>query len=157
MPVRPSRLQLPLSVQAYDGSFGWLGRPLISGSWYRGTSEVDVNTAFLTQTGLMVGDRVALTLAGTAADVAASGYDVGLKPGTSAPAYARALGRVLGLGFSVGIPYGSAGLGGGGSGNVAANTALIRLLKWLIAVLAGLGVLNSVLMRPCADQHDRAD
>lgn len=165
-----------LSVTAYDGGSSWLGWNMISGRWYHHPGEVDVNTAFLTQTGLSVGDKVTVTvngkpvtvqivgqvfhpnvpsvftswqtLGGAAAGLTASSYDVGLRSGVSPQAYTLALGRDLGTGFTV-----STGQGGEAITNLA-DTSLIRLLTLLVAVLAGLGVLNSVLMLTRERVHD---
>ena len=45
-------------AQAYAGNAAWIDYGLISGRWYSGPGEVDVNTAFLSQSGLGVGDTV---------------------------------------------------------------------------------------------------
>ena len=44
----------------FAGDASWTGYALISGHWYQGAHQVDVNTAFLTGTGLKVGgsDRI---------------------------------------------------------------------------------------------------
>jgi putative ABC transport system permease protein len=165
-----------LSVTAYDGDPSWLGWDMISGNWYHRPGEMDVNTSFLTQTGLSVGDEVTLavngkpvsvrivgqvfdpnlptlftswqTLGGTATGLAVSSYDLLLKPGTNPQVYAGALGRELGGGFSVHIPR------AGGQLRRQTDTSLIKLLTLLVAVLAGLGVLNSVLMATRERVHD---
>jgi putative ABC transport system permease protein len=163
-------------VTAYDGPAGWLGWPLVSGRWYLRPGEVDVNSAFLTQSGLAVGDRITLhlggraaparivgqvfalggagvltswsTLGGAAAGLAPAQYDIGLRPGTSPQAYAAALSRALGRSVFVGLPQpGAPGFG-------LVNTSYIRLLTILMAVLAGLGVLNSVLLVTQEQVHD---
>lgn len=160
-------LQIPLSIMAYGGRSAWLGWDMINGRWYDRAGEVDVNTAFLTDTGLTVGDRVTLSVdgrlirtriigqvydpglpdvltaaqtLGRAAAFPASQYDVGLRPGVSTQAYSAGLSRALGPGFSVYRPQ----LAGGGTGHV--DTSLIRLLTLMVTVLAALGVLNSLLM-----------
>ena len=160
-------LQIPLSITGYTSRSAWLGWDMISGRWYGKAGEIDVNTAFLTDTGLTVGDHVTLTVDGrpvrtrivgqvydpdlpdvlTAAQTLGhpatfpvSQYDAGLRPGISAQAYAASLSRALGPGFSVYRPQ----PGGGVTGFV--DTSLIRLLTLMVAVLATLGVLNSLLM-----------
>ena len=80
------------------------------------------------------------TLGGTAAGLAPQTYDITLKPGTSPHAYAAALSKALGPGFTVTFPQGDGGF------SHFADKSLIQTLTALIAVLAGLGVLNSVLM-----------
>ncbi|HYB87805.1 MAG TPA: FtsX-like permease family protein [Streptosporangiaceae bacterium] len=168
-----------LNLVAYNSDSSWLGLgyPLISGHWYHGPGEVVVNTGFLTEIGLRVGDRFALTvrgrpvpvrivgqvyfpngpslftnwqtLGGTAAGVRATNYIIGLRPGISPRAYRAALRKALGPGFGAGIPS-----AGGGPGGADSSISLVHLLTELIAVLAGLGVLTSVLMLTRERVHD---
>jgi len=163
-------------VTAYDGPAGWLNWPLVSGRWYRGPGEVDAGSAFLSQSGLAVGDRVTLhlggraiparivgqvfdlagtglltswrTLGGGAAGLAAAQYDIGLRAGTSPARYAATLARALGGGVFVGLPR------SGAPGFGLVDTSYLRLLTVLMAVLAGLGVLNSVLLVTRERVHD---
>jgi putative ABC transport system permease protein len=163
----PVLAQVP--VNAYDGDPGWLQPGLISGRWYHSPGEVDADAPFLTQAGLSVGDTMTMTVNGkpvtvrivgeafvisddptlltswqtlgsAAADLAWQ-YDIELKPGTSTQAYVSGLGHFLGPGFAVVAAPQSAS-----SFAATADTSLIGLLTVVIAVLAGLGVLNSVLM-----------
>jgi putative ABC transport system permease protein len=166
------------SVQprAYHGDPAWLGYQMISGRWYKAPGEVDVNTSFLTETGLKVGDSFTFsvngrpvtaritgqvyypntpfiftswqTLGGTAAGLASQTFDITVKPGTSPHAYAAALSKALGPRFTVTFPQGDGGL------SSFADKSLIQTLTALIAVLAGLGVLNSVLMATRERVHD---
>lgn len=169
--VRPG---MGLAVNAYNGDSAWLGWNLISGRWYHRPGEVDASSAFLAATGRKVGDRITLTAGGKpvrvrivgevfmavpdstvftstqtlgAAGLAVSQYDIALKPGASTQAYINALNRTLGPGYEAYTPSGS---------SVAAqiNTSYFRLLALLVAVLAGLGVLNSVLMATRERVHD---
>jgi putative ABC transport system permease protein len=147
---------------------------MISGRWYHGPGEADVNTAFLRKTGLSVGGRVTLTvkgkpvtvrivgqvfsptlpflwtswqtLGGKAAGLSVSAYDVGLRPGANLHTYETALSRDLGHGFSVQSAQPKISLG--------TAPSLIPLLTLMVAVLAGLGVLNSVLMVTRERVHD---
>ncbi len=163
-------------VTAYDGPAGWLSWPLVSGRWYDRPGEVDAGSAFLSQSGLAVGDRVTLrlggrairarivgqvfdlagtglltswrTLGGAAGGLAAAQYDIGLRAGTSPARYAATLTRALGRGVFVGLPRpGAPGFG-------LVDTSYLRLLTVLMAVLAGLGVLNSVLLVTRERVHD---
>jgi putative ABC transport system permease protein len=166
-----------LNLVAYNGDSSWLGYPLISGHWYNHRGQVVVNTGFLTEIGLRVGDLFALTvhgrpvpvrivgqvyfpngpslftswqtLGGTAGGVRATDYTIGLRPGTSPRAYLASLRKALGPGFGAGIPDVGPGPGGADS-----SISLVRLLTELIAVLAGLGVLTSVLMLTRERVHD---
>jgi putative ABC transport system permease protein len=73
-------------------------------------------------------------------------YDVGLRPGTDPQRYAAAVGRALGSGSAVGLntndPF------------FLTLTGLIALLTLLLAVVAGLGVLNTVLLHTRERVHD---
>lgn len=167
-------------VTAYDGPAGWLGWPLVSGRWYQRPGEVDAGSVFLTQSGLAVGDRITLhlggraiparivgqifdlgraglltgwpTLGGTAAGLATVQYDIGLRPGTSPRAYAAALSRALARArrgsVFVGVPR------AGAPGFDLVDTGYIRVLTGLMAMLAGLGVLTSVLLATREQLHD---
>ena len=163
---------VPLAVYAYDGNSSWLGWNLIAGRWFRGPHQVDASSALLAATGLKVGSTITLTVsrkpvtARIAGEVftptpmptlftswqvlggtAAGHYDIALKPGTSTAGYISALSRVLGPGYIAYTPSGP---------SVAAevDTSLFRLLALLVAALAGLGVLNSVLMATRERVHD---
>src|SRR5262249_16899694 len=147
--------------------------------WYTGPGEADVNTAFLAQTGLSVGgtttitaggkpvtvriagevfdpqgnDQPALltswqTLGGAPAGLAIAQYDVGLKPGTDPGGYADAVNQALGSWspFFASVPS-------GGQFYTIAES-LIAILTLMIAVVAGLGVLNTVLLGTRDRVHD---
>ena len=167
---------------AYDGSSSWMGYALISGHWYDAPDEVDVNTVFLTDSGLAVGDTAtvytaavtagakpvtvriageifmpsgeprmyaaAQTLPGVATAANFWQWNVGLRPGTSTAAYVQALNSGLGTGspFLATTPH------GGQFYSIA--SALIGLLALMVAIAAGLGVLNTVLMTTRDRVHD---
>jgi len=166
---------LPVMVHAYDGDSSWLGWNMITGRWYHGPHAVDATPAFLAATGRAVGNSITLTVNGKpvtvriagevfipssmpvlftswqalggAAGLAASHYDIALKPGTSTGSYISALTRALGPGY---LAYSPAGP------SIAAeiDTSFFHLLALLVAALAGLGVLNSVLMATRERVHD---
>jgi putative ABC transport system permease protein len=162
-------------ADAFQGNAAWIGFDMVSGHWYSGQDQVDVNTVFLTQTGLSVGDTTSVTsgsnvltvkivgevfypshqplliagwqtLGGTAAGLTVSQYDIGLKPGVSASTYASSLNSALGAGLGAGTP-------GGGQFFTVAST-LIGMLTLMIVVVAGLGVLNTVLLSTRERTHD---
>jgi putative ABC transport system permease protein len=171
-----------VQANVFAGPSSWMGYALISGHWYDAPGEVDVNTTFLTDSGLAVGDTVSVypetvgagtrpvtvriageifapaneprvyaaarTLPGTAASENFWQWNIGLKPGTNAAAYSQALNARLGNGgpFTAGPP-------GGGQFYVVA-IGLIGLLSLMVAVAAGLGVLNTVLMTTRDRVHD---
>jgi putative ABC transport system permease protein len=164
-----------LNVVAYNGDSSWLEWPVISGHWFNAPGEVDVNAELLAQIGLHVGDRLTLTvrgrpvaariagqiydpngpslytswqtLGGSAAGLRATHYAIELRPGTGPQSYLAALNKALGPGFGTHIPE-------AGQAAAANSSSLVRLLTELIAVLAGLGVLTSVLMLTRERVHD---
>jgi putative ABC transport system permease protein len=166
-----------VNAQVFGGASSWEGNALITGRWYSAPGEVDVNTSFLDASGLAVGDTAtvntgstqvtvrivgevfqpsrnpriyasAQTLPGTATLQNLSQWDVGLRPGTSTAAYIQAVNNALGSKS----PY-SAGTPGGGQFYTIASE-LIGLLALMVAVAAGLGVLNTVLMTTRDRVHD---
>ena len=167
----------PVSTEAFRGNASWTGYDMISGHWYRAPGEVVVNTGFLTQTGKSVGDTVTLTfggkqitarivgevfdpqgrgtpamltswqtLGGTRAGLTVQQYDVGLRPGTDPNAYADAVTHALLPSFSASAttndPF------------YLTLSALIGTLTLLIALAAGLGVLNTVVLGTRDRVHD---
>jgi putative ABC transport system permease protein len=164
-------------LTAYGGDPSGSGLALISGRWYSGSApEIDVNTLFLTDTGTSVGSSYVLTsgayrvtvrivgevfqpgngtsvylspatLAAFDPSAGPSSYDIAVTPGTSVQSYANALSGRLGDAYSVGT--------GGHGGNVLfAAITLVAMLTILIAVVAGLGVLNSVALQIRERVHD---
>ncbi len=164
-------------AEAFGGDAAWIGDGLIAGRWYNAPGEVDVNTAFLTQSGLAVGDTVtvntgtanvtariagevfapssdprlfgsAQTLPGVATSQNLQQYDVGLRRGTSTAAYIQGVNKALGTKS----PW-QAGPPDGGQFYAIASS-LISLLALMVAAAAGLGVLNTVLMSTRDRVHD---
>ena len=165
-----------VDVTAFRGNGRWTGYDMISGRWYTGPDQAVVSTNFLTVTGTAIGDTVTVEDAGHQIPVRITGevfdtdnrglailtdyqtlaaadpaltpatYDVGVRPGTDLHAYAASLGRSLGPGSSLSLntndPF------------VLTLTALIALLTLLLAVVAGLGVLNTVLLHTRERVHD---
>jgi putative ABC transport system permease protein len=164
-------------AHAFGGDASWIGYGIIAGRWYDAAGEVDVNTAFLNQSGLAVGDTAtvntgtaqvtvrivgevfqpsdeprlyggARTLPGVATARSLQQYDVGLRPGTSAAAYIQAVNNTLGNRS----PWGATTPHTGHFYTLA--TTLVGLLALMVAVAAGLGVLNTVLMTTRDRVHD---
>jgi putative ABC transport system permease protein len=149
---------------------------MISGHWYTGPGQAVVGTGFLTDTGKSVGDTVTIgsgsrlvpvkivgqvfdtennglamitdwqTLARAEPGVTPSLYDVALRPGTSAAAYAQALQQRLGPAYQV-IPNDHVG-------GLPVILGLIGTLTLLLAIVAGLGVLNTVVLQTRERVHD---
>jgi putative ABC transport system permease protein len=164
-----------VQAQAADGPAAWLGYPIISGHWYRGPHQVVVNTAYLTESGLSVGDDTEIssgarsvtarivgqvflpgsnpalmtdwqTLAAVAPGTGIVQYDVGLRPAVNAGAYARAVNTALGPNYFASGPD-------SGQFYLIADS-LIAMLTVMMAVVAGLGVLNTVLLGTRDRVHD---
>jgi putative ABC transport system permease protein len=164
-------------VTAFRGPAAWTGYDLVSGRWYTGPDQVVVPTGFLTQTGTSVGDTIAIgrgrnrlrvrivgevfdthdrgvhivtswaTLRAIDPGLAPDQFDVGLRPGTSATAYANAISRRLGPDYPV-------ELNARGPGVVNAMIGLIATLSLLLAAVAALGVLNTVVLNTRERVHD---
>jgi putative ABC transport system permease protein len=162
---------------AFDGNSSWTGYGIIAGRWYSAPGEVDVNTSFLNASGLAVGDTATVdtgtaqvtvrivgevfqpsgqprlfgstqTLPGIASIQNYWQTDVGLRPGTSPAAYMQAVDKALGSNS----PFGAVGPDSGQFYVIAIG--LIGLLSLMVAVAAGLGVLNTVLMTTRDRVHD---
>jgi putative ABC transport system permease protein len=164
-----------VDVSAFRGDARWTGYDMISGHWFAGPGQAIVPTNFLSITGTAIGDTVTINVAGHAIRVRIVGevfdtsnrgldmltdwrtlaaadphlfpsYDVGLRPGSNPKMYAEAIGRKLGSGSAVSLntndPF------------FLTLTALIALLTLLLAVVAGLGVLNTVLLHTRERVHD---
>ncbi|MGH3197739.1 MAG: ABC transporter permease, partial [Streptosporangiaceae bacterium] len=170
-----------VDAQAYGGDASWIGYGVIAGRWYDAPGEVDVNTAFLDSSGLAVGDTATVntgagpqaqvtvrivgevfrpgsdpallgstrTLPGLATPANLQEYDVALRPGVSADSYVQAVNGALG----VKNPWQATANSGGGQFYTIAS-GLVSLLAVMVAVAAGLGVLNTVLMTTRDRVHD---
>jgi hypothetical protein len=168
-----------VNAWAFGGDSSWVGYGIIAGHWYDAPGQVDVNAAFLTQSGLQVGDtatvntgteQVPVRIAGevfepsseprlyastqTLPGVATSenpfvAYYVGLRPGTSAASYAQAVNAALGPSS----PFEATTHRDEGNFYTIAS-GLVSLLALMVAVAAGLGVLNTVLMTTRDRVHD---
>jgi putative ABC transport system permease protein len=174
--LNPAGLSSGLNVTAYGGNPAWSGLALISGRWYSGAAQADVNTLFLSDTGTSVGSAYALssgghsvtlrivgevfrpgdgpelylspaTLAAVDPGAGVQEYDVSLRPGSNPQAYANAISARLG-----GSYYTDATRGGGGV--FGAVETLVAMLTILIMVVAGLGVLNTVALQIRERAHD---
>jgi putative ABC transport system permease protein len=167
-----------VSATAFDGDTSWLGYAVIAGRWYHGPGEIDVNTAFLNSSGLAVGDSVTVntgtaqasarivgevfqpsssprlygsvqTLPGLATSENLQQYDVALRPDTDTGSYVQAVNTALGPHS----PWAASTRHHGGKFYTIAS-GLVGLLALMVAVAAGLGVLNTVLMTTRDRVHD---
>jgi putative ABC transport system permease protein len=183
LPVTNDDLSLPglgdhVSVTAYGGDPSWSGLALITGHWYSPTSdaEVVVNTLFLTDTGTSVGSTYPLASNGHRTTVRIVGevfrpgndveiylspatlatvnpsakvqyYAVALRPGTDAHTYTDGLSAALGNSYFVRAAD-------AGDTQLIAVVSLVAMLTILIAIVAGLGVLNTVALQIRERAHD---
>ncbi|HXS66264.1 MAG TPA: FtsX-like permease family protein [Streptosporangiaceae bacterium] len=173
--VSVAGLTKQVQMIAYRGAAAWTGYPMISGHWYSGPGQVEVPAHFLTATNTAVGDVVTISFAGRRIPVRIAGeifskdllmitdwqtlasadpglapdqYAVGLRTGTSLPAYRAALRSKLGPGI---VPILSAY---GVSTQILSMLALIGSLTLLLAITAALGVLNTVVMHTRERIHE---
>ena len=176
--VKVTGIAANVNAQAFGGDASWIGFGIISGRWYHAPGEVDVNTAFLNASGLAVGGTATVntgtaqvtvrivgevfhpsdeptlfgstrTLPGLATAANLQVYDVALRPGTSASGYVQAVNSALG-GSN---PWQATTQQDGGKFYAIAS-GLVGLLALMVAVAAGLGVLNTVLMTTRDRVHD---
>jgi putative ABC transport system permease protein len=166
-----------VQVTAFRGDSSWTGYAMISGHWYTGPGQADVATGFLTATGKTVGDTATLSDGGAAVRVRIVGevldtqnsgldmitdwqtlaaadpglvpdqYDVALRPGTSSDAYVQALSDRLGEYYFV-FPNSRH------SHVVDLMISLVTILTLGLALVAGLGVLNTVVLQTRERVHD---
>jgi putative ABC transport system permease protein len=174
VPVVAQRVQ----AQVFDGDSAWQGWPMVTGRWYGATGEADVNTSFLNDSGLSVGDTTTVntpaatvtvkivgeifapssqprlyastqTLPGVATPDNLWQWNIGLKPGVPATGYISAVNGALGNSS----PWAAVPAQRSGQFYVIAS-ALIGLLSLMVAIASGLGVLNTVLMTTRDRVHD---
>ena len=169
-------------AQAYAGNAAWIDYGLINGRWYSAPGEVDVNTAFLSQSGLRVGDTVTVntgTSTGASQVTARIAGEVFDPSGGDARLYGSAQ-TLPGVATSQNLQQYDIGLRPGTSATryiqtvnraLGTNSAwqatppdggqfysiaigLVGLLALMVAAAAGLGVLNTVLMTTRDRVHD---
>jgi putative ABC transport system permease protein len=166
----------PISVTSYPGTASWTGWALISGQWYTGAGQADVNTFFLTATGTRVGGTYTLTagrrqetvrivgevldtqghasdmfmstgtLSALAPGLGIDQDDVGLRPGTNPQSYANALSARLGPKLDVSATTDAPVF--------ASVLVLDAVLTVLLIAVAGLGVLNTAVLQIRERAHD---
>jgi len=176
-PVKVSGVAQNVNAFAFGGDSSWTGYSVITGRWYQAPGEVAVNTSFLSASGLSVGDTAtvntgttqvtvrivgevfqpskqprmygsAQTLPGIATSQNFWQEDVALRGGTSPTAYMSAVNSKLGSNS----PFAATGPDSDKFYSTAIE--LIGLLSLMVAIAAGLGVLNTVLMTTRDRVHD---
>ncbi|MDH6112532.1 putative ABC transport system permease protein [Kitasatospora sp. MAP12-15] len=169
-----------IRVRLYQGQSNAEAFALISGRWFNGPGEVVVPTHFLDTTGHKVGDSITLVDQGVQVPVRIVGedfdpgnaglvintdmatlaaaqpklhpdfYDVTLKPGTSVAGYVEGLRNAL----QSTNAHVEATQAGHLNPTVVAFDAMAVLLTLMLVSVAGLGVLNSVVLDTRERVHD---
>jgi putative ABC transport system permease protein len=176
--ITVSGLPGQVPVTAFSGDSAWAGYEMISGHWFTRPGQAVVPTGFLWATGKSVGDTVTLVAGGRQETVRIVGqvfetdhrgvgmimsaqtlarlspglvqpyqFDVGLRPGTSAQSYVSALSGRLGSRYVVGLTDRSSQV-------IDLMLGLIGTLTVLLALVAGLGVLNAIVLSTRERVHD---
>ncbi|MFD7997762.1 ABC transporter permease [Streptomyces mirabilis] len=160
------------SVVAFTGDASCGGYDMVSGRWIEGPGEAVVPTPFLTATDTRVGDTVTLndhgtavtvrivgevldthnqgmevftdraTLAAAEPDLQVESHHIAVKAGTDVAAYTDRLNAVL---RPLGVTAEN-GRVGNHSGAVAVLNSLTAVLTLMLVAVAGLGVLNGVVL-----------
>jgi putative ABC transport system permease protein len=157
-------------VVTYTGDTSWGSYQMIAGSWFDGPGQAVVPAGFLTATGTHLGDTITLTDNSHQAPVRIVGevfstrqviltdarslqgldayvlpesveFDIDLKPGTDQQGYLDALNQRLEVYGITAQPN-----GGGLSSTVLAMDGLAAMLTLMLVAVAGLGVLNTVVL-----------
>ncbi|MEI5525219.1 FtsX-like permease family protein [Streptomyces brasiliscabiei] len=171
------------TVVAYEGDSAWGAPGLVSGHWLDGPGQAVVTGRFLTAAGIGVGDTVTLTDQGRRATVRIVGeafftqgegmvlltstatlselglgeraspgrFHVRTVSGTDPARYLDGLNRAL---DDAGLGAFAHGDTGDSSSVIVAMDALIGMLTLMLVVVAGLGVLNTVVLDTRDRVHD---
>jgi putative ABC transport system permease protein len=179
-PLTVSGLSGATTVVLYQGDASWGGYQIISGHWFTGPGQAVVPTRFLQVTGAHLGDSVTLVdrgvripvrIVGEAFDLQDQGMDVltdirtlgaaepglavgefhiALKPGVNAATYVNTLNNVL---HPIGADAQQVTRAAHDQIWIILNAMIVLLTLMLVAV-AGLGVLNSVVLDTRDRVHD---
>jgi putative ABC transport system permease protein len=158
-------------LDAFTGDASWGGYEMVAGRWFTRPGEATVPGTFLTATGTRIGDTVMLTnrgktvpvlivgevfhptnnllvftdagtFAATKPNLVAATYHIGLTGGTDVAAYVAGLNTALGSsGFTA-----QSGQSQGSSDTIVLLDALAALLTLMLVAVAGMGVLNMVVL-----------
>lgn len=160
------------TVFAFTGDSSWAGFKVVSGSWFHGPGEAVVPSTFMTATATRIGDTVTLddhgkaisvrivgevfdphtqtneiltnaaTLTAAEPDLRPASYSIKVKPSTRVSSYVDTLNTSLKpLGISAGT-----GQDHGASDVILALDTLTAILTLMLVAVAGLGVLNTVVL-----------
>ncbi|MEU6849340.1 ABC transporter permease [Actinacidiphila alni] len=165
-------------VDAYQGDASWAALQMVTGHWFTGPGQIVVGQRFLEATGTHVGGSVTLegdghttrvtivgealivddalrfatdsrTLTALGIDARPEMFHVKLSPGTDVHAYLTGLNTAL-------EPLGVEAFqeGAGTSATIIAMDTLIATLTLMLVLVAGLGVLNTVVLDTRERVHD---
>jgi len=163
-------------LYVFSGDATWAGYQMVSGTWFHGRGEAVAVGTFLNATSTRIGDTVTLfdhgrtvsvrivgevfdphtdpevlVDAATFPDLTPDSYYIALRPGTDADGYVSRLSAAL-------QPYGIEASSNRGSshssGTILALATLTGLLTLMLVLVAGLGVLNTVVLDTRDRVHD---
>lgn len=166
------------NVIAYQGESSWGSYRMLSGSWFHGAGEAVAPSGFLTATGTHIGDTITLTDNGRNAPVRIVGeifamqqvlltdqaslaglnayilpqsvqFNIGLTPGTDQQSYLDSLDAAL-LSYGITAQPNSAQV----SSTLISMDSLAATLTLMLVAVAGLGVLNTVVLDTRERIHD---
>ncbi|TVT40789.1 FtsX-like permease family protein [Amycolatopsis rhizosphaerae] len=165
-------------VIAYQGDSSWASYRMLSGTWFHGLGEAVAPTGFLRSSGTRVGDTITLTNQGRSVTVRLVGevfsthealltdiasldglhadiqpmsvqFDIDIRPDVSQASYLDSLDRAL-LPYNITAQPNTAHA----STNFVAMESLVALLTLMLVAVAGLGVLNTVVLDTRERVHD---
>jgi putative ABC transport system permease protein len=168
-------------VTAYQGDSSWASLQMIAGTWFTGPGQVVVPTGYLKEAGVGIGDTVTIsdsgrtdrlrivgealnlhdngedvftdysTFTALGIDPAPRFYGIELKPGTPLGGYVSSLNASL---DRISGNAQAAANTGNISPTVLAMESLIAILTLMLVAVAGLGVLNTVVLDTRERVHD---
>jgi len=170
-----------IAVDTFEGDTSWASYQMIAGRWFSGLGEAVVPTGFLNAAGARIGDSITLTggdhtavvkivgevldlsqdgqviitdagsLAPLAPEVSVEGvgYHIDVAPGTNVKAYIDQLNKTL-QPLHAQAELNTAEI----SSIVVAMDTLAGILTLLLVIVAGLGVLNTVVLDTRDRVHD---
>jgi putative ABC transport system permease protein len=176
--VGVSGLDGETNVIVYQGDSSWGSYRMLAGRWFHGEGEVVAPSGFLTLTGTHIGDTITLTNNGHTASVRIVGeifamqqalltdnaslagldtyvlpqsvqFTIDTTPGTDQQSYLDSLNTAL-------LPYGLTAQANSAqmSSTLIAMDSLAAMLTLMLVAVAGLGVLNTVVLDTRERVHD---
>jgi putative ABC transport system permease protein len=177
--VRFAGLSSSATAEVYQGDSSWAAYQMISGHWFSGPGQIVVAHRFLQAVGAHIGDTITLmgdgrtarvrvvgealmtgdggmrvltdaaTLTAVGIEVRPFEFQVQLQPGTDRTAYTNRLDAAL-------RPLGAEAItqSGGTSATVIAMDAITVILTLMLILVAGLGVLHTVVLDTRERVHD---